>query len=56
MTNETQTTKCDKNFPQCKRNAKVTIPASAFTSEQHLCRQHADMFVREATAFYSRNA
>jgi hypothetical protein len=50
------TTKCDSNFPQCKRNAKVTFAATAFTSELHLCRKHAENFTAEATAFYSRNA
>lgn len=55
MTKQT-TTKCDSNFPQCKRNAKVTFAATAFTSELHLCKRHADKFTAEAVAFYGRNA
>jgi hypothetical protein len=55
-TTTTKTIKCDSNFPQCKRNAKVTFPKTAFTSELHLCRRHADKFQAEAIAFYGRNA
>ena len=52
-----QTTKCDEGvFGKCKRNASVTIPASAFTAELHFCRTHARTFLAESAAFYRRNA
>ena len=48
--------KCDSNFPQCKRNAKVTFAASAFTMELHLCKRHANKFVADSNGFYGRDS
>mgnify|MGYP001367730545 FL=1 len=56
MTTKISSAKCDRNFPQCKRQSTVAFPASAFTSELHLCWQHAKAFSAEAAAFHGRNA